>query len=40
MVYVQKTSILLDLQLILLTLRVVFQKESTEGIEEGETTAK
>ncbi|MBQ1597441.1 MAG: exopolysaccharide biosynthesis polyprenyl glycosylphosphotransferase [Candidatus Weimeria sp.] len=40
MIYVQKTSILLDLQLILLTLRVVFQKESTEGIEEGETTAK
>lgn len=40
MMYVQKASIFLDLQLILLTLRVVFQKESTEGIEEGETTAK
>ncbi|MBQ1843361.1 MAG: exopolysaccharide biosynthesis polyprenyl glycosylphosphotransferase [Lachnospiraceae bacterium] len=40
MIYVQKASIILDLQLILLTLRVVFQKESTEGVEEGEKTAK
>ena len=40
MIYVQKSSILLDMQLILLTLRVVFQKESTEGVEEGEKTAK
>ena len=40
MIYVQKASILLDMQLILLTLRVVFQKESTEGVEEGEKTAK
>ena len=40
MIYVQKVSIILDLQLILLTLRVVFQKESTEGVEEGEKTAK
>lgn len=35
MIYVQKASILLDLQLILLTLRVVFQKESTEGVDES-----
>ncbi len=40
MMYVQKTSILLDIQLILLTLRVIFQKEATEGLDEGETTAK
>ncbi|MQN01896.1 MAG: sugar transferase [Lachnospiraceae bacterium] len=40
MIYVQKASILLDMKLILLTLRVVFQKESTEGVEEGEKTAK
>ena len=40
MIYVQKASILLDMQLILLTLRVVFQKESTEGVGEGEKTAK
>ena len=36
MIYVQKASILLDIQLILLTLRVIFQKESTEGLSEDE----
>lgn len=39
MIYVGNASILLDIQLILLTLKVVFQKESTEGLEEGETIA-
>ncbi len=39
MIYVQKRSILLDLHLILLTLRVIFQKEATEGLEEGQKTA-
>lgn len=39
MIYVQKCSILLDIQLILLTLRVIFTKESTEGLEVGQTHA-
>lgn len=39
MIYVQKCSILLDIQLILLTLRVIFTKESTEGLEVGQTNA-
>ena len=30
---------MLDLKLILLTIKVVFIKDSTEGLEEGETTA-
>ncbi len=39
MIYVEKQSILLDLQLILLTIRVIFTKESTEGLQEGEMDA-
>ena len=39
LIYVNKNSILLDIQLILLTLKVIFLKESTEGIEEGEEIA-
>lgn len=39
LIYVSKCSILLDIQLILLTLKVIFLKESTEGLDEGETTA-
>lgn len=39
LIYVSKSSILLDIQLILLTLKVIFLKESTEGLDEGETTA-
>ena len=39
LIYVSKCSILLDLQLILLTMKVIFMKESTEGLDEGETTA-
>lgn len=39
LLYVSKCSILLDIQLILLTLKVIFLKESTEGLEEGQTTA-
>lgn len=39
MIYIEKASILLDIQLILLTLKVVFIKDSTEGLEEGEITA-
>ena len=39
MMYVEKCSVLLDIQLILMTIRVVFTKDSTEGIEEGQTNA-
>lgn len=39
MIYVGKASLLLDIQLILLTLKVIFQKESTEGLEDGKTIA-
>ncbi|MGN0033203.1 MAG: exopolysaccharide biosynthesis polyprenyl glycosylphosphotransferase [Candidatus Limimorpha sp.] len=39
MVYVENCSILLDIKLILLTLKVILLKESTEGIEKGQTTA-
>ena len=39
LIYVNKNSILLDIQLILLTLKVIFLKESTEGLDEGEETA-
>lgn len=39
LIYVSKCSILLDIQLILLTLKVIFLKDSTEGLDEGKTTA-
>ncbi|MBP5643345.1 MAG: exopolysaccharide biosynthesis polyprenyl glycosylphosphotransferase [Bacteroidales bacterium] len=39
MMYVENCSLLMDLKLILLTLKVIFMKESTEGLEEGKTTA-
>lgn len=39
LIYVERGSILLDIKLILLTVKVVFIKDSTEGLEEGETTA-
>ena len=39
MIYVERGSILLDIKLILLTFKVIFIKDSTEGLDEGETTA-
>ncbi len=39
LIYVEKCSIWLDIQLIMLTLRVIFTKEATEGIDEGKTNA-
>lgn len=39
MIYVENHSILMDLKLLLLTLKVVFMKESTEGLEDGQITA-
>lgn len=39
MIYVENCSLLMDMKLLLLTLKVIFMKESTEGLEEGKTTA-
>ena len=39
MIYCEKCSVLLDIQLILMTIRVVFTKDATEGVAEGETNA-
>ena len=39
MIYVENCSILMDIKLMLLTLKVIFIKESTEGLEEGKITA-
>ncbi len=39
MIYVENCSLLMDLKLLLLTLKVIFIKESTEGLEEGKITA-
>lgn len=39
MIYVERASVLLDIKLVLLTLKVVFQKEATEGLEEGSSIA-
>ena len=35
--YIESYSILEDLKLILATFKIVFTKESTEGLEEGQT---
>ena len=39
MMYVENCSLLLDVKLMLLTLKVIFMRESTEGLENGKTTA-
>lgn len=39
MIYIENCSILMDLKLLLLTLKVIFMKESTEGLEKGKITA-
>lgn len=39
MIYVENCSLLMDLKLFLLTLKVIFIKESTEGLEEGQINA-
>ena len=36
LMYIQNYSILLDLKLILMTVKIIFMKESTEGFKEGE----
>ena len=37
--YIERYSFLLDLKLMLLTFKILFQKENTEGIEAWQTTA-
>ncbi len=37
--YIQNYSLLLDIKLIMLTLKIFFQKETSEGIEDWQTTA-
>lgn len=39
LMYIENYSFRLDLKLILMTLKIVFMKDSTEGIAEGQTTA-
>lgn len=39
LMYIENYSLRLDIQLILMTLKVVFMKESTEGVAEGQITA-
>ena len=36
MMYIENYSLMLDIKLIILTLRIVFSKESTEGIDKAE----
>lgn len=39
LLYIERYSFWLDIKLMLLTLRIIFSKDSTEGIESGQTTA-
>ncbi len=39
LLYIQKYSIWLDFKLMLMTLRIIFSKDSSEGVEVGQTTA-
>ena len=39
LMYIENYSLRLDFKLILMTIKVVFMKESTEGVAEGQTTA-
>ena len=39
LMYIEKFSIWLDLKLIIMTIKIVIMKESTEGLEEGKATA-
>lgn len=38
-IYVQRQSLILDLQMILMTVCIIFMKDSTQGLEEGATNA-
>ncbi len=38
--YIEHYSLWLDIKLILMTVKIIFKRESTEGIEENQTTAQ
>ncbi|HBF3624221.1 TPA: sugar transferase, partial [Clostridioides difficile] len=38
--YIQNYSLMLDVKLIILTVKILFMKESTEGIAKEQSTAK
>ncbi|MBP3304438.1 MAG: exopolysaccharide biosynthesis polyprenyl glycosylphosphotransferase [Oscillospiraceae bacterium] len=40
LMYIENYSLLLDIKLIILTLRIIFRKDSTEGIDKAEDTLK
>ena len=40
LMYIQNYSVVLDLKLIMQTVKILFMKESTEGVEQGQTTAR
>ena len=37
LIYIEKRTLLLDLKVLLLTIRTIFQKESTEGFKDGKS---
>jgi lipopolysaccharide/colanic/teichoic acid biosynthesis glycosyltransferase len=39
LIYIENYSLWMDIKLMLLTLKILLKPESTEGIEEGQTTA-
>lgn len=39
LLYINQRSVLLDIKIILYTIKIIFMKESTEGIEDGQMTA-
>ena len=39
LMYIESYSVLLDMKLIFLTLKIMFTKESTEGVDEGQNHA-
>ena len=39
LLYIAKQSVLLDLKLMFMTVKILFKKDSTEGVEQGQTTA-
>ena len=40
MIYIEKYSLMMDIKLILMTIRVMFKKESTEGFDKIEDTQR
>ena len=40
LLYIARPSLFTDIKLVLATIKVLFMKESTEGVDAGQTTAK